>query len=301
MNKFFRLLLHKPVKLLVILWKRTGGWCPDEPYLKLLYRLMMGKRLNLGNPQTFSEKLQWLKLHDHKPEYTTMVDKYAVKDYVADIIGKEYIIPTLGVWDRVEDIEWEKLPNQFVLKCTHDSGGLVICKDKSVLDKTAAVKKLKAGLKRDYYKVFREWPYKNVPKRIIAEQYLEPDPDVIDLRDYKFFCFNGQVKFFKIDFNRHIEHHANYFDVYGKLLPFGEVICPPQPEKQLDIPSNLSQMIKLAELIAIEHCFLRVDFYNNKGQILFGETTFYPSSGLGKFQPEEWDNKIGKWLKLPKK
>ena len=300
MSKFFRLLLHKPKMLLVILWKRAGGWCPDEPYLKLLYYLMMGKRLNLNNPQTFSEKLQWLKLHDHRPEYTTMVDKYAVKDYVAGIIGEDYIIPTLGVWDKVEDIDWDTLPNQFVLKCTHDSGGLVICKDKSKLDKDAAIKKLKAGLKRDYFKVFREWPYKNVPKRIIAEQYIEPAPGVNDLPDYKFFCFDGEVKAMFVATERQVkgeEVKFDFFDADYNHLPFQQghdhaKIMPPKPV-------NFELMKHLAQQLSKGIPHVRVDFYSIGDKVLFGELTLYHFTGMMPFEPEAWDYKWGEWIKLP--
>ena len=160
----------------------------DEAYLKFMYKLKMKRKLNLSDPQTFNEKLQWLKIYDRKPEYTTMVDKYEAKKYVADIIGEEYIIPTLGVWDRFEDIDFDELPDQFVLKCTHDSGGLVICRDKSKLDLKAAKKKINKSLKRNYYWIGREWPYKNVRPRIIAEKFMT-DPTSDDLQDYKFFFF----------------------------------------------------------------------------------------------------------------
>lgn len=300
MNKFFSLLLHKPATLLVIFWKRTGGWCPDEYYLKLLYRLMMGKRLNLENPQTFSEKLQWLKLYDHKPEYTTMVDKYAVKDYVARIIGEEFIIPTLGVWNKVEDIDWDALPYQFVLKCTHDSGGLVICKDKSKLDKVAAIKKLKAGLKRDYFKMFREWPYKNVPKRIIAEQYIEPALDINDLPDYKFFCFDGEVKAMFVATERQVkgeEVKFDFFDADYNHLPFrqGHEHAKVVPQK----PKNFELMKQLAEKLSKGIPHVRVDFYDIGDKVLFGELTLYHFSGMMPFEPEEWDYKWGELVKLP--
>ena len=180
----------------------------DEAYLKLVYRLIFGRKLNLKNPKTFNEKLQWLKLYNRKPEYTLMVDKYEVKGYIAEQIGEEYVIPTLGVWDNFDDIDFDSLPNQFVLKCTHDSGGLVICKDKSNLDITKAREKINKALTRRFYYFGREWPYKNVKPRIIAEKYMV-DKTVDELRDYKFFCFGGVCKCLKVDFDRFIEHHAN--------------------------------------------------------------------------------------------
>lgn len=272
---------------------------PDELYLRVKFRQMMGKKLDLKNPQTFSEKLQWLKLYNRRPEYTTMVDKYAVKDYVAKIIGEEYIIPTLGVWDRPEDIDWDSLPNQFVLKCTHDSGGLVICRDKSKLDKEAAIIKLRKTLKQNYFRKWREWPYKNVPRRIIAEEYIEPAPDLKDLRDYKFFCFDGEVKFFKIDFDRQTNHRANYFNKEGDLLQFGEASFPPDAEKKLETPSNLQEMIAIAEKLAKGNPFARIDLYDIKGRNYFGEITLYPASGLGRYTPENYDEILGQLLILP--
>ena len=299
MNKFFDYLFHKPNKLLSIIWRKVGFLVPDEPYLKVQFRLLMGKRLDLKNPQTFSEKLQWLKLYNRQPEYTTMVDKYAVKDYVAKILGEEYIIPTLGVWDKLEDIDWDSLPNQFVLKCTHDSGGLVICRDKSKLDKKAAIKKLSKTLKQNYYRKWREWPYKNVPRRIIAEKYVESDSNLKDLYDYKFFCFSGKMIFFKIDFNRQVDHHANYYSRDCELLPFGEANYMPKPEEKLTIPDRIYDMIALAEKLSNGIPFVRCDFYCVGKQIYFGEMTFFPATGMGKIEPEEWDCKIGQLIQLP--
>lgn len=273
-------------------------WLPDDKYLKLSFRATMGKKLNLNAPQTFNEKLQWLKLHDRKPVYTQMVDKYEVKKYVADTIGEEYIIPTLGVWDKFEDIDFDSLPNQFVLKCTHDSGGLVICTDKSKFDYKSAKKKINKCLKRNYYYLNREWPYKNVKPRIIAEKYMV-DESGYELKDYKLFCFGGKVKCYKIDFNRFIEHHANYYDVNGKLLEFGELICAPNYDKELEQPLNIKEMVHLAEELSSGNCFLRVDFYEVDNKIYFGELTFFPASGFGKFVPDEWDYKLGEWIRLP--
>lgn len=272
----------------------------DKKYISTKYEYIFNKRLNLNNPQTFNEKLQWLKLYDRKPEYTTMVDKYAVKKYVADIIGEEYIIPTFGVWNHFDEIDFEKLPNQFVLKCTHDSGGLVICKDKAKLDKVVAKKKLETSLKNNYYWSGREWPYKNVKPRIIAEQYLS-DVQANDLYDYKFFCFGGEVRCFKVDFDRFIEHHANYYDKEGNILKFGEVDLPPIYDKNIKMSKNIGKMLELAEKLTEQQPFLRADFYDANGKIYFGELTFFPASGFGKFTSEEWDLKLGEWIQLPDK
>ena len=273
---------------------------PDELYLKVKFRQLMGKKLNLKNPQTFSEKLQWLKLYDRRPEYTTMVDKYAVKGYVAKIIGDEYIIPTLGVWDRPEDIDWDSLPNQFVLKCTHDSGGLVICRDKSKLDKKAATTKLRKTLKQNYYRKWREWPYKNVPRRIIAEQYIEPAPDLKDLPDYKFFCFDGEVKALFVATDRQKEGEEvkfDFFDADFNRLPFkqGHEHAEVTPRK----PKNFEVMKKAAAQLSKGLPHARVDLYEVGDKVLFGEITLFHFSGLVPFRPEEWDKAFGDMLTLP--
>lgn len=274
------------------------NWMDDERYLKLLYWARMGKKLNLTNPTTFNEKLQWLKLHDRKPIYSKMVDKYEAKKYVANIIGEEYIIPTLGVWEHFKDIDFDILPNQFVLKCTHDSGGLVICKDKSKLDIEKARAKIEKSLATNYYLRAREWPYKDVKPRIIAEEYLTASKNT-SLNDYKFFCFGGIVKCFKVDFDRFISHHANYFDQDTNILDFGEVICPPDFNRIIRMPDNLNEMMKLAEQLSQGSIFLRADFYDANGRVYFGELTFFPASGLGRFTDENWDLKMGSWIQLP--
>lgn len=284
-------------KLLLI----TAPLLSDEFFLKQMFKLCIGHPLNLNSPRTFNEKLQWLKLYNRRPEYTQMVDKVEAKKYAAAIIGEEHIIPTLAVYDRVEDIDFEALPNKFVLKCNHNSGlGMYVCKDKNSMDEALVKKNLHKGLKEDYYTYSREWPYKNVKRRIIAEKYME-DAALHELRDYKFFCFNGKVKVFKIDFDRHIEHRANYYDTGGNLLPFGELICMPEPDRQIEIPGSLPKMISLAEKLADGCPFMRVDFYECCGKVYFGEITFFPASGTGQFVPEEWDYKLGEWLALPEK
>ena len=283
---------------------RLARLLPDQAYLSLKYLKEFGRFPNWKNPQAFTEKLQWLKLHDRNPEYTRLVDKYAVKEYVESIIGKDYIIPTYAVWDRPEEIEWDSLPEQFVLKTTHGGGGdgVVICKDKSTFDREEAIRLLNENLKTDLYVVWREWPYKNVPKRIIAEKFIAPDKNAsaASLMDYKFFCFKGKVRFFKVDFGRFVEHHANYYDINGKLLPFGEKMCQPDPDYPIELPRNLNEMISLSERLAGNLPFLRVDFYNIEGRIFFGELTFYPASGMDRFVPDGYDMEIGTYLEIPK-
>lgn len=299
MNNFGKV-LHNPYKVLswAITGTSVGRILSDKTYLSIKYKSKFGKRLDWENPKSFNEKLQWLKLYDRKPIYTTMVDKYEVKKYVASIIGEEYIIPTLGVWERFEDIDFSKLPDQFVLKCTHDSGGLVICKDKKRLDVEAARKKINRCLKKNFYWLGREWPYKNVKPRIIAEKYME-DTGTGELRDYKFFCFGGQARCAKIDFDRFIEHHANYFDIEGNLLPFGEESYPPDENRVINFPENMPTMVRLSEILSKETPFLRADFYDVNGDVYFGELTFFPYSGFEKFTNDDWDYQLGSWIKLP--
>ena len=298
MNRFIDV-LKKPKYYFIILQGKImkDSIENDIKYLKKMYKYSFGKNLDLDNPRTYNEKLQWLKVYDRNPLYTKLVDKYEVKNYVKEKIGEDYIIPTLGVWNKFDEIDFNKLPNKFVLKCTHDSGGLVICTNKENLNIKSIRKKINHFLKRNYYKNTREWPYKNVRPRMIAEEYIKPE-NVDDLNDYKFFVFNGKVHFFKIDFDRFIKHGANYYDREKNILPFGEVICPPNYEKKINIPKNIDEMIKLAEKLASNIPFVRVDFYNVDGKIYFGEITFFPASGFGKFMPEEWDKKIGNLLEI---
>lgn len=292
-------ILRIPRLMLAVVWKYIGRLFSDLVYLKVAFRLHMGKRLNLTNPQTFSEKMQWLKLYDHNPEYTKMVDKYAAKEYVAERIGEEYIIPTIGVWDKTEDIDWNSLPKQFVLKCTHDSGGLVICRDKDTLNRKAAEKKLNKCLKRDYYKIWREWPYKNVPHRIIAENYIEPDPEINDLPDYKFFCFNGEPKYCQVITGRNETMSIDFFDSEWNHQPFHEPHNYPFAKQMPVKPAHFDLMINLARRLAENKSFSRIDFYQVRDQVLFGEITFYPTTGMGGFDPEEYDMAFGKMIQLP--
>lgn len=272
----------------------------EEKYIKIYFRLAMGKFPNLEHPQTFSEKLQWLKLYDRRPEYTMMVDKYAVKEYVSHVIGQEYVIPVLGVWNRPEDIDYDSLPNQFVLKCNHDSGGLVICKDKSKFDKEKAYKKIKKSFKRNLFFGTREWPYKNVKPLVFAEEYKEDKYG--ELRDYKFFCFDGKVKAMFIATDRQKQGEDTKFDFFDENfnhLPFtnGHPNANPMPAK----PSCFEKMKELAEKLSAGIPHVRVDFYEVDESVYFGELTFFHWGGIKPFEPEEWDYKFGSWIKLPNK
>lgn len=278
-------------------YEKLRNLMPDKMFLMQFFAQCMGYQMDFDNPKTFNEKLHWLKLYDRKSLYTTLVDKYAVKQWVSNIIGEEYIIPTLNVYNSVDDIKLECLPTKFVLKCTHDSGSVVVCNDKSKLSSNSLIP-LRNGLKQNYYLLGREWPYKNVPPKIIAEQFVNDTSG--DLKDYKFFCFNNKVKLFKVDFNRQKDHHANYYDRDGNLMPFGECVCPPDFDKVIELPANLSQMIYLAEKITsyINSPFVRVDFYDVDGHIYFGEITFFPSGGHGAFTLPEWDEQLGSWINI---
>lgn len=265
----------------------------------MMYYVIFHEKLNLKNPKTFNEKLQWLKLYDRKPEYTQMVDKADVKDYVAGKIGKQYIIPTLGIWERFEDIDFEKLPGKFVLKTTHDSGGVVICKDKEKLDIEKAKEKLTASLKRNFYYTHREWPYKNVKPRIIAEEFIEI-PNTKDIPDYKIFCFNGEPHYIQVIQDRTSNETIDFFDTNWNHQPF----CGLNREVHnsssiIHKPSNLDEMLAVARHLAADTSFVRVDLYHTGEKIYFGELTFFPMGGIGEFKPNDWNERIGNILTLP--
>ena len=297
-NVIKRIISNPKDAKMIILYRCPWLMRDDRKFIEFIWKKKMNYPLNLDNPQTFNEKLQWIKLYDHNPLYTKMVDKYEVKDYVASIIGDEYIIKTLGVWDRFDDIDFETLPNQFVLKCTHDSGGLVICKDKSKFNIPIAKQIIEKSLKRDFYSSAREWPYKNVKKRIIAEEYVE-DAKTKELRDYKFFCFNGEAKimFISKDRQNRNEPYMDFFDMNFNHLDIkrGHPNAPVLPQK----PDNFELMIKLANVLSKGFPELRVDFYEANGKVLFGELTLFPAAGLVPFDPPKWDRIMGEWIKLP--
>lgn len=270
---------------------------PDELYIQIYYFAHFKRFANLRKPQTYNEKLNWLKLHDRNPLYMTLVDKCEVKEYVAEIIGDEHIIPTLGVWDSFDEIDFDALPEQFVLKCTHDSEGLVIVKDKAKLDKAAAKAKIEAALKQNFYYIGREWPYKNVKPRIIAEQYMEDHVDG-ELRDYKFFCFNGEPKAMFVASDRASDHvKFDYFDMQFHHLDIKQKY--PHAAKPLRKPKTFEKMIELSKVLSKNYPHVRVDFYEVDGCLYFGELTFYHLSGFMPFEPNEWDYTFGEWLKLP--
>lgn len=299
-NRALNYFFHNRTQFLDSCVKNLGFLLPDKVYLSLRYRFIMGHWINWSNPKTFTEKIQWLKLYNRKPEYTKMVDKNAVKQYVANIIGEEYVIPTLGIWDKPEDIEWDTLPDKFVLKTTHGGGGggVVICKDKTTFNREAAIAKLNESLASDIYLNYREWPYKNVPKRIIAEKFMAPEKNPIpaDLPDYKFFCFNGEPKFLYVSESQN--HKLSFLNLDWTPTDFGRDDYEPLTEIPPK-PSDIDEMIEIVKKLAKDKAHVRVDLYNVENKIYFGELTFYTGSGFIPFNPKEFDGNIGDLLTLP--
>lgn len=273
------------------------NWMPDSLYIRCMFHFRMGYSLNLKEPKTFNEKLQWLKLHNRNPEYAKLVDKAAVKDYVTNLLGSEYVIPTIGIWEKFDQIDFNKLPSQFVLKCTHDSGGLVICKDKKNLNFDEIRKKISKSLKKKYFYHGREWPYKNVPPRIIAEKYMEDESG--GFVDYKFFCFNGVVDCVMVCIDRHIQDTKFYFfdkdwklkrlNIRGKNAP---------ADFSLRKPSCIDQMFEIAAKLSKGIPFVRVDLYEVLGKIYFGEMTFFPDNGFDPNLLPETDLYFGSLINL---
>lgn len=270
----------------------------DKIYLKLSYRVIFHKKLDFDNPKTFNEKLQWIKLYDRNPEYTAMVDKYQVREYIEKKLGDKYLIPLLGVWDDPKKIDFNSLPEKFVLKCTHDSGSVILC-DKKSLDETLVRKKLASKLKKNMFWWGREWPYKNVKPQIIAERFMQDSSG--ELRDYKFMCFNGKVKCSFVCSDRFSDQglHVTFFDKEWNVMPFERSF--PSVKEGLPKPANYDKMLELAETLSEGIPFVRVDFYEVNDQIYFGELTFFPGNGMEAFQPEEWDYQLGEWITLPER
>lgn len=282
--------------LFVSLLIHFGWWIPDRLYLKWMFKLRLGYKLNLNSPQTYNEKLQWLKLNYHNSDYTRLVDKVAVKDFVARKVGKKFVIPTIGVWDSVNDIDWDSLPNKFVVKSTNDSGGVVVCSDKNKFDVNIAVNKLRKLGGRDYSKWSKEYPYKGVPHRFIAEEYIDDGQGLID---YKFFCFDGVPRFLFVATGRQQgDVRFDFFDINFTHLPVinghPNAIVPPKQ------PLNFETMLQVATKLSEGMPHVRVDLYNVNGEVYFGELTFFHWSGFVPFVPFKWDCIFGRYLKLPR-
>ena len=272
---------------------------PDKVYLNLKYYKNFGKFINFDNPQSYNEKLQWLKIYNRDPLYNLIVDKYRVKKFVADIIGNNHVIPLLGVWNHFDEIDFDKLPNQFVLKCNHDCGGIVICKDKALFDKESAKRLLERHLKQNYYWDHREWPYKDVKPLIFAEEYMV-DESGYELKDYKWFCFNGEPKVLFIAQDRDNPDEETKFDFYD--MDFNHLPIKnghPNANNINEKPTGFEEMMELARKLSSGIPHVRVDFYNINGHIFFGEMTLFNWGGFVKFEPQEWDYIFGSWVNLP--
>ena len=292
--------IKNPRILLASILRDYGLLIPDRWYLWIMFYLRTGYLLHLRHPKTFNEKLQWLKLYDRNPEYTMMVDKYAVKDHVIRLIGEKYIIPTLGVWDKPEDIDFEALPQQFVLKTTHGGGscGVIVCKDKSRLDVRSAIQKLRRAMKQDLYRSAREWAYKNVDRRIIAERYIEGSNG--ELNDYKVFTFGGEPKIIELDYNRFVGHQRNLYDFNWNKIA-ATIQYPSDENRVFEKPAVLGELYDLSRKLSADIPHVRLDFYIINNHIYFGEMTLYHGSGLEKITPEWFDLQLGEWITLPAK
>lgn len=282
-----------------LLMKQLARYVPDKAFIRMKYFHHFGKFPNLKNPQTYNEKLQWLKLYDRRYEYTNMVDKYEAKKVISNIVGEQYIVPNYGVWDSFDEIDFDKLPNQFVLKTTHDCGGVVICKDKKKFDKVTAKRFLEKHLAYNYFFEGREWPYKNIKPRILAEAYLE-NFDSKDLKDYKVFAFDGEARVLFVASDRQNKEVETKFDFYD--MEFNHLNIRnghPNSQKHCEKPSTLEYMKYLAEKISNGYPHIRVDFYEVDGRLYIGELTLFHFSGFVPFEPNLWDYEFGKWIKLP--
>ena len=297
-NKIIKAIKEPKKAFLYAMNKGFFNFLSDKAYLKLRFRLTMGKKLNLKSPKTFNEKLQWLKLYNRCPEYTVMVDKYLVRDYIAEVLGDEYLIPLVGAWDSADEVDFDSLPERFVLKCNHNSGlGMYICRNKSEMNVESVRDELRRGMAQDYYLSGREWPYKNVTRKIIAEQFMEDSSG--GLIDYKFFCFDGYVDSVMVCLDRHLGDTKFYFfdkewklkrlNIRGKNAPEGFTI--PKPDK-------MDEMFELAAKMSDGMPFVRVDLYQSNGQIYFGEMTFYPASGFDANLLPETDEYFCDLIKL---
>ena len=288
--------------IITIVGPEKMSFLSDEVFIKAVFKMRVGYRLNLDNPQTYNEKLQWIKLYDRDPRYTIMVDKVKVRDLISKTIGDQYLIPCIGVWNSEEEIDFESLPEQFVLKCNHNSGiGMCICKDKSELDIPKVKAELRKGLNQEYFYHSREWPYKNVPKRIIGEKYMV-DESGEELKDYKVMCFNGEPKLIELHMGRFTDHQSqDFYDTewnktkmtQGGLSLYGgtEVVMPK--------PETLDEMLSLSRILSQGIPHVRVDWYSINDRLYFGELTFFDGSGFDPYDNPEDDLLLGSWIKLP--
>lgn len=292
-----RIMTSRDWRMHYLVYSPIGRLVSSERYLKCLYKLRMGKELDLDNPQTFNEKLQWLKLHDRNPLYTTLVDKYAVRAYIKEKLGEEYLIPLVGgPYASADEIDFDQLPDQFVLKCTHDSASVTICRDRETFDIAAAKEKLNKALKVNYYYAGREWPYKNVKPQIIAEKYMA-DESGVELKDYKIFNFAGKPKIIQVDYDRFVNHKRNLYTTDWEYIE-AVIQYPTDSNHMIRKPEALDEMLALAGRLSAGMPHVRTDFYCIDRRVYFGEFTFYPGCGLEEFRPDSWDVELGKWIKI---
>lgn len=293
-------IFQKQKLALYIATRKIARFIPDRIFLKILYFGRLGKKLDFSHVKTFNEKLQWLKVYDRRTEYTMMVDKFLVRDYIAKTVGSQYLIPLLGVWDDADDINFGQLPSQYVLKCNHNSGlGMYICSDSSKVDVEEIRLSLTKGLQQNYYLTGREWPYKDVPRKIIAEKYMTDDTG-IELKDYKINCFNGVPKFIQVMSGRNKDNYSvDHFDVDWQPMDI------PRKDKQkssqpISKPKQLQEMLDLAAVLSKDLPFARIDFYIAEERVYFGEITFFPVSGFVPFSNHQIDMQLGQLIQLPK-
>jgi len=277
--------------------RRVSKILPDNIFVRLQYKYLTKKKLNIKNPVDFNEKLQWLKLYDRNPAYTIMVDKYEVRKYIKEMIGEEYLIPLLGVWKTFEEIDFNRLPDQFVLKCTHDSNSIILCKDKSKFDVAKARQKLNRNLKKNFYWYGREWPYRNVQPRIICEKYMV-DESGTELKDYKVLCFNGIPKLIQVDTGRFSDHKRNVYTTDWQYANV-RITLPNADASSVSKPKKIDEMLSCARILAKNIPHVRVDFYSINDRIYFGEITFFHGAGYEKFLPESYNRLLGSWIELP--
>lgn len=289
---------HPELILITIIGLKLFRFLPDRIFLKLLFRLNLGRRLNLKNPVSFNEKLQWLKIFDNNPLYIKLADKYEVRKYVSEKVGDNYLIPLIGVYDHFDDIEFDHLPESFVMKCTHDSGSVIVVKDKNKFNYCQARSMINKKLRTNYFYKGREWPYKYIKPRIICEKLMVDEPGQ-ELKDYKIFCFNGEPLFIQIDYNRFKNHKRNLFNIEWDPINVSYAY-PREFNTSNDKPSNWDDMLICAKKLSQETVFARTDFYSIQNEIYFGEITFFPESGFGRFMPDSYDYIFGKILDLNK-
>ncbi|MCM1296057.1 MAG: glycosyl transferase [Muribaculaceae bacterium] len=289
--------MRQESKLKKTLYRLANSLISDSLYTRLKFKRNLHRWPDLKNPKTFNEKLCYLKLHHRDPIMSTMVDKADAKEYVARIIGDAYIIPTYGIWDNADSIDFAALPARFVMKGTHDSGRVVVCCDKANLNESDAREQMRKSLKRDFYAITREWPYKNVPHRIIAERFIQQADG--GLTDYKFFCFNGHVDSVMVCLDRHIgEPKFYFFDKNWNFLRLNKRGLAAPEGFTLPKPDGIEKMFEIASILSKGQPFVRVDLYNVDGKIYFGELTFYPDGGVDANILRSTDEYWGSLLKI---